>query len=190
MDTGVTDKQTAIFKAALRLIAANGFHGAPMSKVAKEAGVSAGIIYHYFESKDELIEELYKVVKGAFANAVLRDHEPVAPIPQQLRRVMQNAIRYFVAHPDETVFMEQYMRSPYSRMPDDPDVEAQYAPIYAMIDRARQEQIIKAMPLPVLYTFTLEVASSVAQKHAAGTLDLSDELIDQIIDTSWDAIRR
>jgi AcrR family transcriptional regulator len=190
MDTHIADKERAILAAALRLIAANGFHGAPMSKVAKEAGVSTGIIYHYFESKDALIGALYRTVKLEFARATLHDHDPDAPIPQQLRQTLQNAIHYFVAHPDATVFMEQFMRSPYSRLPGDPEVDAQYAPLQAMIDHACEEQIIKALPLPVLYSFTLDVASSVAQKHAAGMLDLSDDLIDQIVDTCWDAVRR
>ncbi len=55
----VDDKRAAILAATLRLISKNGFHGTAMSKVAKEAGVSAGIIYHYFDSKDELMDELY-----------------------------------------------------------------------------------------------------------------------------------
>lgn len=40
----VEDKRQAILEATLRLISENGFHGTAMSKVAKEAGVSAGII--------------------------------------------------------------------------------------------------------------------------------------------------
>ena len=59
----VTDKKQAIFDATLRLISENGFHGTAMSKVAKEANVSTGIIYHYFESKDDLIAELYRHAK-------------------------------------------------------------------------------------------------------------------------------
>ena len=51
--TQAEDKRTAILQATLRLISENGFHGTAMSKVAKEAGVSAGIIYHYFDSKDD-----------------------------------------------------------------------------------------------------------------------------------------
>ena len=53
----IEDKRTAILDATLRLISKNGFHGTAMSKVAKEAGVSAGIIYHYFDSKDDLFME-------------------------------------------------------------------------------------------------------------------------------------
>ena len=49
------DKRTKILEATLRLISEKGFHGTPISKVAKEAGVSTGIIYHYFKDKHELL---------------------------------------------------------------------------------------------------------------------------------------
>jgi AcrR family transcriptional regulator len=45
----VEDKRRAILAATLRLISKNGFHGTAMSRVAQEAGVSTGIISHYFK---------------------------------------------------------------------------------------------------------------------------------------------
>jgi len=54
----------SILQAMLQLVAERGFHDAPMSLVAKRAGTSAGIIYHYFPSKDELIRALYLHVKA------------------------------------------------------------------------------------------------------------------------------
>ena len=54
-----TDKRMAVILAAMELVAENGFHGSPMSGIAKRAGVAAGTIYHYFESKDALIEATY-----------------------------------------------------------------------------------------------------------------------------------
>src|SRR5687767_912808 len=59
MAEDVADKKQAIFESTLALIKEHGFHGAPMSLVAKNAGVAAGTIYHYFESKERLICELY-----------------------------------------------------------------------------------------------------------------------------------
>jgi AcrR family transcriptional regulator len=68
----VEDKRQAILDATLRLISKNGFHGTAMSKVAQEARVSTGIIYHYFDNKDELIDELYKAIKRKSARQCLR----------------------------------------------------------------------------------------------------------------------
>ena len=53
------DKREAILAAALRLIARLGLHAAPMSAVAREAGVAAGTLYLYFPSKEAMINALY-----------------------------------------------------------------------------------------------------------------------------------
>jgi AcrR family transcriptional regulator len=45
---------------ALELFAENGFHATSMSQVAKKAGVSKGLAYNYFESKQEILDEIIK----------------------------------------------------------------------------------------------------------------------------------
>jgi AcrR family transcriptional regulator len=67
---GVSNKQEAILAATLRLVSERGFHDAPMSLIAKEAGVSAGIIYHYFDNKEDLIHALFTQAKRDFGAAV------------------------------------------------------------------------------------------------------------------------
>ena len=52
-----------ILDAALKLFAERGFDGTSISTVAKEAGVAKGLIYNYFESKEELIHQI--VMEGA-----------------------------------------------------------------------------------------------------------------------------
>ena len=54
-----SDKRDEIMKAAMELIAEHGFR-APIAEIAEKAGVGAGTIYRYFESKDELITELHR----------------------------------------------------------------------------------------------------------------------------------
>ena len=188
--TALMQKRDAILKAALNLIAANGFHGTPMSLVAKEAGVSAGIIYHYFESKDALIDELYRVVKQDFARAILANHQPDASIQQQLYQLERGVIRYFMAHPQETIFMEQYMKSPYNSPAVQAQIDEQFAPVDALIRRAQAEGLVKELPVQVLHSLTLDVASAIVQKHNAGLLDLNDAVIEQIVAACWDAVRR
>jgi AcrR family transcriptional regulator len=186
----VQDKRAAILDAALHLISLHGFHGAPMSKVASEAGVSAGIIYHYFASKDELIDQLYITVKRQFMAAILADHDPDLPMREQIHRLLRNAIQYFMQHSEHTTFVEQFVRSPYNRPEIEQVVMGGFEMLNEMIEQARQQQIIKDLPDPVLYSLTLDVASSVAQKHSAGLLDLTDATIEQIVNACWDAIRQ
>lgn len=53
------DKRQCILEATAELIAEHGLQACPMSAVARQAGCGAGTIYRYFETKDELVQELY-----------------------------------------------------------------------------------------------------------------------------------
>ena len=48
----------AIREAALELFAHNGYHSTSISQIAKEAGVSKGLVYNYFESKEALLQDI------------------------------------------------------------------------------------------------------------------------------------
>ena len=53
-----SERREAILQAALRVFAEEGYHSASISKVSKAAGVSKGLMYNYFESKEELLKIL------------------------------------------------------------------------------------------------------------------------------------
>lgn len=186
----VVDKRTAILDATLRLISKHGFHGTAMSRVAAEAGVSAGIIYHYFAGKDDLIDELYVTIKRKSAEATLANVTPEQPIRSQLRQALANILRYFVHHPLEAAFMEQYTRSPYFRPEIEERAKIYYLPIMNAIKRAEDEGVIKPFPEAVSATLTLDVAMSLAQKHEAGFVEMTDDLIDKVVDALWEAMRQ
>lgn len=52
------EKQQLIMEVALRLFANEGFHATSIAKIAKEAGISKGLLYNYFNSKEELFKQL------------------------------------------------------------------------------------------------------------------------------------
>jgi AcrR family transcriptional regulator len=54
-----TDKRRQILDAAIRVFARQGFHSTRVSDIADEAGVAYGLVYHYFSSKDEVLNELF-----------------------------------------------------------------------------------------------------------------------------------
>src|SRR4051812_26580662 len=53
------DKRRTILDAAVRVFARQGFHGCRVSDIADEAGVAYGLVYHYFDSKDEVLDTLF-----------------------------------------------------------------------------------------------------------------------------------
>src|SRR4051812_49890122 len=57
--TAAVDKRRQILDAAVRVFARQGFHATRVSDIADEAGVAYGLVYHYFRSKDEVLNELF-----------------------------------------------------------------------------------------------------------------------------------
>ena len=183
------EKRLKILDATLKLISEKGFHGTAMSKVAKEAGVSAGIIYHYFENKDELILELYKAQKRKMADAIYEGLDLAQPLSAQVRYIVEKCFRYHLTQPGITSFMQQFGTSPYFTCQVETEMRVHTKGITDIMDRAQKEMIIKDLPGPVFGTLIIDVASSLAQKQAVGLIELTDELVDDIVDAVWAAIR-
>ena len=57
--TPMPDKRRLILDAAVRVFARQGFHACRVSDIADEAGVAYGLVYHYFASKDEVLDTLF-----------------------------------------------------------------------------------------------------------------------------------
>ncbi len=57
--SATVDKRRQILDAAVRVFAHQGFHATRVSDIADEAGVAYGLVYHYFRSKDEVLNELF-----------------------------------------------------------------------------------------------------------------------------------
>ncbi|MCB0644032.1 MAG: TetR/AcrR family transcriptional regulator [Phaeodactylibacter sp.] len=81
--------KAVIKEAALELFAHRGYASTSISLIAKEAGVSKGLMYNYFESKKALINE---IILDAYVTteAVLKDHfDPEKPAPEQLTGIVK-----------------------------------------------------------------------------------------------------
>ena len=59
MKAAAVDKRRLILDAAVRVFARQGFHTCRVSDIADEAGVAYGLVYHYFGSKDEVLDTLF-----------------------------------------------------------------------------------------------------------------------------------
>jgi TetR/AcrR family transcriptional regulator, fatty acid metabolism regulator protein len=77
---GAVDKRRLILDAAVRVFARRGFHHCRVSDVADEAGVAYGLVYHYFDSKEEILNTLFlerwQIMLDAIAEIDARDLPP------------------------------------------------------------------------------------------------------------------
>lgn len=75
------ERKEQIMDAAVKVFARRGINGTKMSMIAAEAGISHGLLYHYFESKDELFTTLVQFAMEESFNAVSAVYElPGSPL--------------------------------------------------------------------------------------------------------------
>ncbi len=90
-----------------------GFFGTTVPEIADRAGVGAGTIYRYFESKETIVNELYREQKLQFAREVIDDFPGGVPARVLFRTLWRRMAAYACAHPQSFVFMELHHHARY-----------------------------------------------------------------------------
>ena len=116
-EAAATDKREAIMAAALGLFVERGFYGTAVPEIADRAGVGAGTIYRYFESKEALVNALYRAEKMKFAQNVVERVNATGggrePARELFRRLWMHMADFAVAHPASFVFLELHHHAAY-----------------------------------------------------------------------------
>ena len=107
------DKKTCILESALGLIHEQGFHGCPISQVAKNAGVAAGTIYTYFESKDDMILTIFDYTVNKIKKYVSDLDDATLDFKSRFFNYWQNLSEFYVQNPTIHGFYDQFLNSPY-----------------------------------------------------------------------------
>ena len=95
-----TDKRRVLLEAAVRVFARRGFHAARVGDIAEEAGVAHGLLYHYFSSKEEVLETIFRETWADLLAAVRDVEESGEPAQEQLRQVAAILLRSWRRDPD------------------------------------------------------------------------------------------
>jgi AcrR family transcriptional regulator len=107
------DKREAIMAAALDLFVERGFYGTAVPEIADRAGVGAGTIYRYFDSKEALVNELYRREKTNFAHHVIDDFRPPEGARELFRMLWTRMAKFSVENMKSFVFLELHHHARY-----------------------------------------------------------------------------
>lgn len=94
------DKRNAILAAAIRVIVSQGL-SAPTATIAKEAGISNGSLFTYFETKSDLFNQLYIGLKSEMTAAALTGFPARAALRKQASHVWSHWMHWAASHPDK-----------------------------------------------------------------------------------------
>ena len=107
------EKRRLILDAAARVFARKGFHTSRVGDIAEEAGVAHGLLYHYFSSKDEVLETIFREHWGVLVDRLQAIEDSGEPASTQLRHVAALVLRNWKHQPDVIrVLVREIARSP------------------------------------------------------------------------------
>ena len=131
------DKRQLLLEAAVRVFARKGYHACRVGDIAKEAGVAYGLLYHYFESKEELLETIFRDTWSRMLDAIRGVEESGQPAREQLRLVTAIVLRSWRDQPDLVrVLVREVTRTPHIQ-DEIADIEHAFAALERIIRRGQ-----------------------------------------------------
>ena len=109
----VEDKRRLLLDAAVRVFARTGYHGSRVGDIAEEAGVAHGLLYHYFDSKEQVLQIVFRENFGELLQRVREVEEADEPAADKLAGIAKILLRTWRNDPDlVTVMVREVARSP------------------------------------------------------------------------------
>jgi TetR/AcrR family fatty acid metabolism transcriptional regulator len=107
------EKRRQLLDAAVRVFARKGFHASRVGDIAEEAGVAHGLLYHYFASKDQVLEAVFHENWSVLLARIASVEETDEPAADQLRHITAIVLRTWLHLPDVVrVVIREFGRSP------------------------------------------------------------------------------
>jgi TetR/AcrR family transcriptional regulator, fatty acid metabolism regulator protein len=137
--TGQEDKRRLILDAAVRVFARKSYHTSRVGDIAEEAGVAHGLLYHYFRSKEELLETIFRETWRDVLDAVRAVEETDESPRDRLAGIAKILLRAWRRDPDLVrVLVREVTRSSHLQERIG-EIDAAFAGLERIIARGQQE---------------------------------------------------
>lgn len=133
------EKRQLILDAAVRVFAREGYHTSRVGDIAEEAGVAHGLLYHYFSSKDEVLQTVFRENWSQLVERLETVASAGEPSLEKLAGIAKILLRTWRNAPDlVTVMVREIARSPKLRQQVD-EVSAVFDLIQRVIEQGQAD---------------------------------------------------
>jgi AcrR family transcriptional regulator len=178
-------KRDAILDAMLDLVVERGFHDAPMSLLAQRSGASAGVIYHYFASKEEIIQALYERIRALKIEAFLGDFSLDQDPRESFIHGCLSIYTFYRRHKREMRFYEQYEHAGFACTSQTPQEDERVAAFARRFSSQSKGGVLNEWPADVLQEMTLGLVIRLASQPRK----LPGALLREIAESMWEMAR-
>ncbi len=182
-------KKQDIFNTALSLIVSQGLHATPMAQIAKEANVAAGTIYHYFKSKEEMIHELYVNIHEELNEVMDLSDIDMDNYEAEFDALCLRIFKYLIQNPIKYYFLQQYENSPVGFSKDELNKNTEFPIPVKFFQLGKENKLLKPLPLSLISNFVFNNIATSVGLHLSEKIEMDKEIIQAVIDGSWNMIK-
>lgn len=180
------EKRSALMEAAIDLFSTQGFHATPTQQISDRAGVSAGTLFRYFRTKEELIDSLYSSIHRALADAVDEGMRPEIPVEEQIKNVKRQVLHWMFDNPNKTLFFEQFSSSPNITEKAKEEALIRFSALDDLYRKAVSRGILKGINREVFLANFWYPNFMLIHLHSIGKLQSDvEETIEQSVASMW-----
>jgi len=179
-----------IHRAALKVINKQGLYQAPVSQIAREAGVAAGTLYVYYKSKDQLVVSLYKRILNGLSESLNDATEDGLDEKSQFFKLWLAIFKYYITKPDEFLYLRQFSASPYEKQIGSDDWMNSIEPLARVIGGAISKGHLKDLPLSLSVSIIMAGIEATVLSQLNNSLQMNSGLLQDLLKSSWRSLEK
>jgi TetR/AcrR family transcriptional regulator, fatty acid metabolism regulator protein len=138
------ERRRQILDAAVRAFAKKGYHASRVSDIAEEAGVAYGLVYHYFESKDAVLESIFRDMWGMMVAAINAVEDEEESPREQLRKSCAIVLRTWRDYPDVVrVLVREVARSGEQLQREVEEIAHAFEALQRIVERGQAQKVFR-----------------------------------------------
>ncbi|WP_297732715.1 TetR/AcrR family transcriptional regulator [uncultured Maricaulis sp.] len=174
-----------IMRAALDLVAEDGFAAATTAAIARKTGLAEGTLYRHFPSKDELFVAVYRQLKQEVFESIQAETRPDASLRDRFGQLWLGVWNAYLSDAAAFTYGQRFGESPLAGS-EGVAHEGFYRHVAALMSDGKQAGLIKPLPANVLRAFFFPPLISMLKQALAGH-DWAASDIEAAIDAAWDS---
>ncbi len=184
------EKEQKILDTSLKLFVERGFHGTTTSEIAKTAGVATGTLFHYFKTKEELIDRLYIYTKESILEEVQGDYDEGKPFKENIKSLWLKFVCLGIKDPYKFNFIMTFHCSPYITAFTKERIEEKFVELLEIYKKGFKDGEIKEIYDELMMDYFWGNVLNTIMHFEKNPEKMNQKNVDLSFELFWDGISR
>lgn len=183
------DKKELLIEKALELFVSQGFDNTPTSQISKESGVATGTLFHHFQSKEDLISEVYLYIKKQFIAETFEKVDSETLVKESLEKLWIESVNWALREKVRYAYTQKYYSSVYITDEVKKLVAEEFAVFEKIVKRGLKEKLFRNISSRLIWDIFASMSMGVV-RHLNEANKKDKKIVTEGFDMFWTAVAK